>query len=106
MTEEGERLQKVLARAGFGCSVELVQHRRGLHFDAVVDEREEQVFLVGEVRVDGALGEAGGGGDLVERGAVEAFLGEHDRGRLEEVRPGHGPAAFRGQRLHRHESTP
>jgi hypothetical protein len=51
------------------------------------DQGDQQVRLAGEVRVDGALGIAGRGRDLVERGGLEAALGE-DAGRgVEEPLP-------------------
>ena len=45
--------------------------------DALVEQREEEVGLARELRVDDALGEAGGLGDLVDRCGVIAAFEEH-----------------------------
>ena len=55
-----------------------------------VEDGEEEIRLALEVRVDRALGEARGLGDLVEARAVEAVLEKDAAGGLHE--PGTGPA--------------
>ena len=64
--------------------------------------RQEQVFLVGEVLVDRAPGEAGRFGDLVERRPVEAAPGEHDLGGVEQGVAGVLAASLRGPLLNSH----
>jgi hypothetical protein len=48
-----------------------------------LDDRQDEVVLVGEVRVHRALGEAGGLGDVIEGRGEEAPLGEDRPGRVE-----------------------
>lgn len=58
---------------------------------ALVQQRQEQLVLVGEVGVDGALGVAGRVGDLVDRGGMEAPTGgveESGTGLLAALRSG------------------
>src|SRR5690606_18279439 len=50
------------------------------------DHRREQRLLVAEMAVDGELGDAGLGGDLVHAGALVAMQREHALGRLEDGR--------------------
>ena len=50
----------------------------------LLHQGEEQLVLAAEVGVDGALGEAGGRGDLIEGRGGEAPLGEDRAGRLED----------------------
>ena len=52
--------------------------------DGAADQRLEQRFLVLEVEVERALGDAGAGRHVVEPGRLEAVLGEHARRRLED----------------------
>ena len=49
-----------------------------------LDRGGEQRFLVAEVAVDGELGDAGLGRDLIHADAVEAVRGEHALGRVED----------------------
>ena len=62
----------------------------------------EQLFFVGEVLVDRAAGVAGRRRDLVERCALEAALGEHGRGCVEQRLAGALPSAFGRPLLDRH----
>ena len=64
---------------------------------ALVQQRQEQLVLVGEVGVDGALGVAGRVGDLVDRGGMEAPTGEHLTGGVEESGTGLLAALRSGQ---------
>ena len=72
---------------------EPADHRRGIArlgdepldlthalFDPALVDREEHVLLRVEVRVHSTLGVAGGLGDLVDRGGVEALLDEEPVG--------------------------
>jgi hypothetical protein len=60
--------------------------------EALVEHGQEEVLLGGEVRVEGALGEAGGPGDLVDGGVAEPAAGEDLPGRGEQPRPRLGTA--------------
>ena len=65
----------------------------------VLEECEEEILLVLEVRIHGSLGETGGGGNLVEGGRVEPPLSKDLGGRLQQVLAGLLAAAFCGERL-------
>ena len=67
-----------------------------------LEQRQEQVLFVLEVRVDGTLRKAGRSGDLVERRAVEAPLRKHLGGRLEQVVAGLAAPFLRGEGLECH----
>ncbi len=67
-----------------------------------LEQRQEQVLFVLEVGVDGALGEASCCGDLVQRGAVEAALGENLLRSVEKVVAGESAPALRCQRIECH----
>jgi hypothetical protein len=54
----------------------------------VLDHRPEEVVLVPEVVVEGALGDAGPPGDLVDGGGREALLAEQVTGGADERPPG------------------
>ena len=72
-----------------GCSKR--KSRLGLRHaevDTPLVDREEEVFLRREVRVDGALRVAGVVRHRFDRGGVEAVLGEQSVGRLHELRAG------------------
>ena len=60
----------------------------------LVEQREVEVELAGEVLVEHRLGDAGALGDVVHRGGVVALGDEHLEGGLEQL----GPAASRGIR--------
>ena len=53
--------------------------------DRVAHDAAEQLFLVGEVEVDRALGDAGALGDVLEAGRGEAALREHREGGVEDL---------------------
>ncbi len=55
--------------------------------EVVVEHGDGQLLLPLEVRVEGAAGEAGGGGDLLDRGGAHPVLGEDTGGRLEQPLP-------------------
>ncbi|MNY36336.1 hypothetical protein D3C86_1708180 [compost metagenome] len=55
-------------------------HGGGEFVAVMVDERNEQIFLVGEVDIDRALGNARFPGDVVHAGGVEALALEHAPG--------------------------
>jgi len=55
--------------------------------EPVGDQREEELVLAGEARVDGALGQAGRRGDLLDRGGVEAARAEDLASGFEDARP-------------------
>ena len=67
---------------------------------ALVEQGKEQLILVGEVGVDGALGVAGRLGDLVNRGGMEAPTGEHLAGGVEQPGAGLLAALRSGQSGH------
>src|SRR5215217_4496735 len=67
---------------------------------ALVQQREEQLILVGEVGVDGPLGVAGRVGDLVDRGGMEAPAGEHLAGGVKQPGTGLLSALRSGQSGH------
>ena len=54
--------------------------------DALPHQGIEQLVLAGEAGVDGALGQAGGSGNVIERGAVIPTFGEHLAGGLQQTR--------------------
>ena len=58
----------------------------------VVEHGDGQLLLRGEVGVEGAAGEAGGGGDLLDGGGADTPVGEHAGGRVEQS----GRASRRG----------
>ena len=62
---------------------------------ALGGERAEQVFLVGEVQIEGAVRRARGAHDVVDTRRVEAALGEHAHARVEQSP--HRLAALRAQ---------
>src|SRR5262245_25745852 len=53
-----------------------------------VADGQEQVFLRGEVLVDGAFGVTGGVGDVIESRRGEALFGKHRLGSVQKQRPG------------------
>ncbi len=76
--------------------------RRVLLGDALLDQREHQGVLVGEVGVEGAAGEAGGLADLLHAGADHAASGEDGEGGGHQALARPGPArAERGDRRRR-----
>ena len=65
-----------------------------LRHDGVPHHLAKELFLVREVEIDGALGEAGALGDVLEPGGGEAALAEHrERGVEDLLRPLLGKAA-------------
>ena len=72
---------------------------RSRRVDAALVDREEEVLLRREVRVDGALGVAGGVGDRVDASGVEAVRREQAVGRLDQLlaRPGLTVGACHGR---------
>src|SRR6266540_6331774 len=60
-------------------------HRGEQRGDLAVDHDGVQALLAAEVLVDDRLGDAGPGGDLLDRGAVEAALGEESPGDLDQL---------------------
>ena len=56
--------------------------------EAAVEDGDEQIGLVSEVRIHGASGEAGGLGDAVEAGAAESLGHERVFGGVEHPRSG------------------
>ncbi len=74
------------ALPGDALAVEQLQLLRHLPREVLLHQREQQVLLAAEVRVDGALGEAGVGGDLFERGAGKAGARIDPRGGLQQAR--------------------
>ena len=83
----------VFARQGFhGATLDEVAATAGFTKGAVYSNftSKDDLFL--------ALGEPGGGRDLVERRAVEALAREHDGRRVEQVPAGQGPPPIGGQR--------
>ena len=67
-----------------------------------IPHREQEVFLVGEVLVDGAAREAGRFGDLLQRGPVEAPPREDHSGGVEQGVAGELPPSLGSQLLDRH----
>jgi hypothetical protein len=99
---EKDRQPAVVVLPTRGCLGDDRQHRlvgtavpreRPLHvlqiaLDPPLVDREEQVFLRGEVRIDGALGVARFVRHRVERRRMEALGGEEPLGRVDEAPPG------------------
>ena len=75
-------LQQLLAQRASGSTRE--QAVRQLLLALGADRGGEQRLLVAEMAVDGELGHAGLGGDLVHAHAVEAVGREHALGRIED----------------------
>ena len=78
--------------------VEDLRRQVGAHLmPHVTDQLAENLFLAGEVGVEGPLGDAGGAGDVGDAGAVVTERAESVFGGLENTRPGAGAAGgFRG----------
>ena len=93
LAHQGKLLGRRVARGR-----EHIAHDRELALRSVLEQGEEEVVLAREVRVHGALGEPGGGRDLVERRTVEALAGEHDTRGLQQVPAGQCPPPLGGQR--------
>src|SRR5439155_7848297 len=72
--------------------------------EALVEHGQEQLLLGAEVRVEGALGEAGLLGDLVDRRLLQPAAREDPPGRLHQARARVGPAL--GARHPRHAAAP
>ena len=90
--EEGAELRESLV--GGVDRPDLLGER--LHLLRAVDrQRPEQVFLVGEVEVEGAVRGPGGAHDVVDPALVVAALGEHPHAGVRE--PAHGLAALSPQ---------
>jgi hypothetical protein len=53
----------------------------------VIQDRRKQLVLAGEVVIDEAVRGPGRGGDVRDRGAPEAPLGEEREGRVDELCP-------------------
>ena len=64
--------------------------------DAVNGQGEIEVFLVAKVAVDGPLGDAGMGGDIVHAHLVIVMLGEELGGRVEDLQAAFGIAGTHG----------
>ena len=60
-------------------------------------EREQQLVLAGEVRVERAAGEAGLIADVLDRRTLDALAGEDDAGRVEQAFAGRGAASDTGR---------
>src|SRR5205823_7217165 len=86
----GDQWLPFVRRAGLG-RVEHASDRGAAALEALVEDGKEQVVLALEVRVHGAFGEPGRGGDVVQGRTLEAVAGEHHRRCLEQVLAGHGP---------------
>src|SRR5580704_1707290 len=70
------------------CRRAFVESAFGVGDDALViavKNFQEQRILVAEGRIETRLGEAGGGGDVVERGALESFLPEYVAGEVQRL---------------------
>jgi len=87
--ENFDRLVNDRAQRQFGSKGKLQRADYGHHFRT--DQFLKQALLVGEVQIDGALGDAGAFGDIVEPRRGKAFGGEFIEGRVED-----GVAARRG----------
>jgi hypothetical protein len=55
--------------------------------DMVLEHGRDQFVLVGEVRIEGAARQAGGGRDRLDAGSTDALLLEHLGGGLEQLFP-------------------
>jgi len=100
VVEEGEEVaQPVLGRDG--RAVDGAAQRRHLLLRTLLEQGQEEVVLALEVGVDGALGEPGGPGHLVERGAVEPVLGEDHGGGRQQAPARRLPPAGGGERQQR-----
>src|SRR5207237_1112059 len=62
---------------GFGGFAERFRRRLDGRDERVVNDLAEELFLIGEVEIDGALGDARPFGDVVETRGREATLGEY-----------------------------
>ena len=51
----------------------------------LADDGAEQILLGGEVEVDRAFADAGGGGDVLQLGGGKAAVGEQTQGRLDDL---------------------
>ena len=68
--------------------------------DRLARQRLEHRFLAFEVEIDGALGDAGTGGDVVHAGAGKTLFGETGQRRLQDFRGALLLAAGPALRLH------
>src|SRR5437868_2546399 len=84
-----ECVQDVLAELGLGREVgrggEAAAGGLEARADGLPNDLAEERFLVREVEVDGALGDPGASGDVVEAGAVEPLLVEDGEGGVEDL---------------------
>ena len=101
LPDEGDEIPETGFRRDLGALHRVLEGGQ-LPGVGVLEERQEQVFFVLEVRVDRPLGEAGRGRHLVEGGRVEPPLGEDLGGGLEQVLAGELAAAVGGEWIERH----
>ena len=79
-----ERCDEVLRRAMLRQQLAVMLNGA---IDMILQHGDDQLVLVGEVRIEGAARQPGGGRDRLDAGSTDALLLEHLGGGLEQLFP-------------------